>query len=145
MNLSKATPFVPLTFQKLVSFRNYAGIILGNSEKKFAIYGHPSMAESFCFRSSVEREEDPSRPLSHDLLNFILSGLDVRVLYVLINDYRDNVFYSRIFLEPCFTEGISRIVEIDARPSDSIPLALANKAPVFCLQSVFENVVRYEE
>ncbi|WP_213357613.1 bifunctional nuclease family protein [Chlamydiifrater phoenicopteri] len=145
MSTGKTNSFVPLTFQKLVNFRNYAGIVLGNREKNFAIYGHPSMAESFCFRSSVEGIEDHSRPLSHDLLNFVLSGLDVKVLYVLINDYKDSVFYSRIFLEAGAVGELTRIVEVDARPSDSIPLALANKAPVFCLQSVFDSVVCYEE
>ncbi|EPP34315.1 bifunctional nuclease family protein [Chlamydia ibidis] len=140
--LLQDTPLVLLNFYKLVSFCHYAGIILGTEEKKFAIYGHVAMGQAF-------HQEDSSgislqRPLTHDVLNFVFSGFDIHALRVVINDYKDNVFYTRLFLEQQQGEFV-HIVDIDARPSDSIPLALAQKVPILCVQSVFEAVTAYQE
>lgn len=71
------------------------------------------------------------RPLSHDLMKNIVSSLNAKVLRVIIHDIRDNTFYAKIVLE---NEGSS--VEVDARPSDSIALALRTDAPIFVSEKI---------
>lgn len=140
--LTQETPLILLGFHKLVKFCHYSAIVLGTAEKQFAIYTHILASQSFQspdpFQSSVLE-----RPLTHELLGFVLAGFDLHVSQVVIHQCTDNVFCSRIFLEQK-QEGFSRIVDVDSRPSDSIPLALAYKAPIFCVKSVFDATVPFE-
>ena len=65
------------------------------------------------------RDETFARPLTHDLLMMVIDGLGGRVERVVITDQRDGTYYARVFL------GRDRdVVAVDARPSDSIALAL---------------------
>src|SRR5262249_25159078 len=64
------------------------------------------------------------RPMTHDLLKSIISGLNASVTKVLVNNLSDNTFFALIYLE---TNG--ETVAIDSRPSDAIALALRMKTP----------------
>ena len=75
--------------------------------------------------------EKKERPLTHDLIGRILLGLGARIDHVVINDSRERTFYARIFLRMENELG-KKIVEIDARPSDSIVLALPAQAADLC-------------
>ncbi len=66
------------------------------------------------------------RPLSHDLMVSIISALGAKVQSVQIHDIQNNTFYAKIIIEK---DG--KTSEIDARPSDSIALALRTKAPIY--------------
>jgi len=55
---------------------------------------------------------------------------------VVINDLKNNTFYARIILK---REGESVIYSIDARPSDSIAVALRCGAPIFVADFIFER------
>ncbi|MER3501268.1 MAG: hypothetical protein IMHGJWDQ_000812 [Candidatus Fervidibacter sp.] len=66
------------------------------------------------------------RPMTHDLLFNAIKALGGKVERVIITDLRDNTFYATIMLRD--EKGIK---ELDARPSDSIALALRAKAPIF--------------
>jgi uncharacterized protein len=76
----------------------------------------------------------PPRPMTHDLLKNILDGLQAGVANIVISDLKDNTFYSRIALQ---TGGTT--VQIDARPSDAIALALRVNAPIYVAATVFEQ------
>jgi bifunctional DNase/RNase len=76
----------------------------------------------------------PSRPLTHDLLKMIIDSLNSSVSRIVINDLRDGTFFARIFIS---TE--SKEIEIDARPSDAIALAVRFKVPIFANDSVLEQ------
>ena len=71
------------------------------------------------------------RPLSHDLMKSILEAVNAKVLRVVIHDIHENTFYAKIVLE-----FGGRNLEIDARPSDSIALALRAKAPIFVSERI---------
>lgn len=66
-----------------------------------------------------------ARPLTHDLLKSVCDALEVRVTEVLINDLVEGVFHAKITLEQ---DG--RTVEVDARTSDAIALALRFNCPI---------------
>lgn len=78
------------------------------------------------------------RPMSHDLMKSIIEALNAKVLRVVIHDIHENTFYAKIVLE---ADG--KNLEIDARPSDSIALALRTSAPIFVSERIIleETVV----
>ena len=128
---------IQLTFDKIMQTRTYAVIILGARDKRFAIYTDPSIGRNLqMYLTGTEK----ARPLTHDLIDLIFQGFDVRVKQVAINDLQDTVYFARLFLEQQIGD-IRHIVEIDARPSDCITLALMNNVPVFCTEEVLEKSI----
>ena len=91
-------------------------------------------------RSIAQRLDDVSlpRPNTHDLARRLVEGLDGSVQRVTVTDLRDGTYYAVIALQ-----RHGRDVEIDARPSDAIALALRAAAPVFVREKLFE-AVQYE-
>lgn len=84
---------------------------------------------------SIELLNDkPKRPLAHDLIATVIRQLRARVVRVVICDLRDSVYYAQVLLE-----SPAGLLEIDARPSDSIVLALKFKAPILIEEQVFEK------
>jgi bifunctional DNase/RNase len=81
----------------------------------------------------------PPRPLTHDLIKTILEGVKAQVTQVSITDIRDNTFYAQITLRT----GVAS-VQIDARPSDAIALALRVKAPIYVEKTVLERAPAIE-
>ncbi|PIQ07938.1 MAG: hypothetical protein COW71_14510 [Ignavibacteriales bacterium CG18_big_fil_WC_8_21_14_2_50_31_20] len=76
----------------------------------------------------------PPRPLTHDLLKSFVDNLGVTVLEVIIDELRDNTFYSKIILD------ISSIKNsIDSRPSDAIALAVRASVPIYVSESVMKQ------
>lgn len=71
------------------------------------------------------------RPLSHDLMKSIIESLKATVSRIVIHDIHDNTFYAKVVLE---VDGKS--IEIDARPSDSIALALRANAPIYVSERI---------
>ena len=80
-----------------------------------------------------------SRPMTHDLLTNVISGLEGGIQKVVVSDLKGSTFYSLIYM--LIKE---QIVVIDARPSDSIALALRAHAPIFVEETVIENAKTLE-
>jgi bifunctional DNase/RNase len=68
----------------------------------------------------------PKRPLTHDLLKSVLDAFQAKVSKIGIVDLKDETYYAKIFVEVD-----SRVYAIDARPSDSIALALRTKSTIW--------------
>lgn len=81
--------------------------------------------EALAIRRLIAGEPFP-RPLTHDLLALVIEGLKARVTRVVITDLKDNTFFATLFVE-----RDQSVLSIDARPSDTIALALRAKAPIF--------------
>jgi bifunctional DNase/RNase len=79
-------------------------------------------------------QEHAERPLTHDLLDAVIRELDSELVKVQVDELRDSIFIGSVFLR---REG--KIVEIDARPSDAIALALGSKVPIFMAREVLER------
>ena len=74
------------------------------------------------------------RPMTHDLMLDALTNLDARIDHVLINDMKDGTFFARL----CLTQH-GRLIDLDARPSDAIALALRQSCPVYIDEGVLER------
>ena len=136
-----AKDLVPIAFHKIMQSRSYTVIIMGTPEKKFAIYTDPLVGENIQMQMA---EESHPRPLTYDLIGSIFAGFEIELLQVVIHDVEDTVYFARLFLEKR-GEGERQIVEIDARPSDCITLALKHNTPVFCKQAVLDKAIAVEE
>jgi bifunctional DNase/RNase len=79
------------------------------------------------------------RPLTHDLIGHILTGLGASIDHVVINDVNEGTFFARILLRMENELG-KKIVELDARPSDSTVLALQHQRPLFVARKVYDTV-----
>lgn len=132
---------VQLSFDKIMQTRSYTVVILSGNEKRFAIYTDPSIGR--VLQLYLTGTEKP-RPLTHDLMYSILGGLNVRIKQVVINDIQDTIYFARLFIEQ-HQNGIRHIIELDARPSDCITLALMSNAPVYCTAEVLEKTVAVED
>lgn len=74
------------------------------------------------------------RPLTHDLLKSVITEMGGRLAYILINDIRQETFYARLVIE---IQG--KKMDVDARPSDAIALAVRTKAPLFVSEAVMDK------
>ncbi len=74
------------------------------------------------------------RPLTHDLVKNIITGLKVRVSRIVVTEIFDNTYYSLIYL----TDG-KKEVPVDSRPSDAVAVALRVNAPIFVEDGILEK------
>lgn len=81
------------------------------------------------------------RPLTHDLLYQLVQRLGASVSAVQIRDYSDHTFFANLVL----TQADGSALELDARPSDAIALALRSGAPIFVADPVLEAAGIAEE
>lgn len=76
----------------------------------------------------------PPRPMTHDLIMMVIPVLGAQIIKVTIDEIIDNTFYAKISLRKD-----EEIFLIDARPSDSIAIALRAEAPIFITKSVLDE------
>ena len=81
----------------------------------------------------IEKVSTP-RPMTHDLIKNLLTGLDTRVHKVVVNELREDTFYAVIWLE---REG--HIISVDSRPSDALAIALRLDCPIFVEDDVLKT------
>jgi uncharacterized protein len=76
----------------------------------------------------------PERPITHDLLVNVLGAVDVEVHRVVVTSLSNEVFYARIL-----ATSNGRNLDIDARPSDAIAVAVRVGAPIFVADEVLDK------
>lgn len=121
--------------------RSYTVIILGTEEKRFAIYTDPSVGKNI---QQYLTEENKPRPFTHDLIGSIFRGLDIKPVQIVITDIEDTIYFAHLYLEQQMGEQ-KTMLEIDARPSDCLTLAVLYKIPLFCRKEIFEKAVAVQE
>jgi bifunctional DNase/RNase len=77
---------------------------------------------------------DTPRPMTHDLLSSVVTGLDAEIARITVTDLRENTFFALITLRMRTGE-----IEIDSRPSDALALAVRAGAPIFVADRVIEE------
>jgi len=90
--------------------------------------------EAAAIKMKLSQTKAP-RPLTHDLLSSVIDTLGFSLEKVVINDLVEWTFFAKLYLKN--NDSIKKI--IDARPSDSIALALRMNSPIFVEEKVFEN------
>ena len=81
----------------------------------------------------IEKVTTP-RPMTHDLIKNVLTGLDALVHKVVVTELKDDTFFAVIWLEKA-----GRVVSIDSRPSDALALALRMDCPIFVEEQVLKT------
>jgi hypothetical protein len=127
---------VEVSVKGVMPTANGCAVFLGNDDKTFVIYVDHSVGNAIQMTLSGVKKE---RPLTHDLIGHIFLGLGVKLDYVVINDVKDETFFARILLRMENELG-KKIIEIDARPSDSTVIALQAKRPIYVANKVFDSV-----
>ena len=127
---------VPVQIRGILPAPSGCALFVGNDDKVFVINVEPQMGAVI---GMFLRQTPKERPLTHDLIGSILLGLNITLERIVINDVSDGTFYARIILHMQNELG-RKIIEVDARPSDSIVLALQQKKPIFVALKVFNTV-----
>ncbi len=115
---------------------NGCAVFLGNDAKTFVIYMDRAIGEAI---QRAVNDEQAERPMTHNLMITLLDGLGAEVERVVVNDVKDGTFFARLIVSMENEIG-HKIVEVDARPSDSIVLALTCDKPLYAAQKVFDSV-----
>jgi bifunctional DNase/RNase len=76
----------------------------------------------------------PERPLTHDLMKLLVAGLGGELRRVVIASLRENTYLAQLLI---YRGG--EVFEVDARPSDSIALALRMNSPIFLNEELLER------
>lgn len=74
------------------------------------------------------------RPLTHDLVKSLLEGLGAAVERIVITELRGSTFFAQIMVR-----SGERLLAVDARPSDSIAIALRTRSPIFVDEEVLDR------
>jgi bifunctional DNase/RNase len=114
---------------------NGCAVFLGNDDKTFVIYVDHSVGNVIQMTLKGVKKD---RPLTHDLIGHIFTGLGAELERVVINDVNEGTFFARILLRMENELG-KKIIEIDARPSDATVLALQHKRPIYVARKVFDS------
>ena len=136
ISLSKETPptFIEMEVKgvRLDALGKNPVVILADKDGKKALPIWIGLPEA----NAIERELKnitPARPMTHDLLHSILAQAQAMVKEVKIVDLKDHTYYARLFLTLN-----KKLIEVDARPSDAIIIALKSKTPIFVLATILD-------
>src|SRR5215471_18814639 len=111
-------------------------LFVGNDQKVFVINVEPNMGAII---GMFLRESPKERPLTHDLMQSIFKGFNITVERVVITELKNSTYFARLILQQQ-NELARKIVEIDARPSDCLALATAQKRPIYVAHALFDQV-----
>ena len=117
-----------------VSLMNYQRVVIlkeKGTNRYLPIWIGPAEADAIAVKlQNVEL----SRPLTHDLLQSVISTLGASVDYIVVSGLKEDTFYARLALS---VDGVK--LDIDSRPSDALALAVRVGAPIYAEESVLEK------
>lgn len=117
-----------------VSMLNHQRVVIlkeKEAERYLPIWIGPAEADAIAVKL---QDYQVPRPLTHDLLGNVIGALGATVSSIIVCDLKNDTFFAKIILAVD-----SRQVEIDARPSDAIALAVRVKVPIFADESVLDK------
>jgi bifunctional DNase/RNase len=128
---------IPVQIRALIPTNAGTAVFLGNDEKVFTIYIDQAIGAAISlYLNSVEKE----RPLTHDLLANVLTALGAKVERVVINDFRNGIYFGRLIITAENELQQRKIIEIDARSSDCMAMAALQKSTIYVNGAVWEEV-----
>ena len=129
-------PVVEVQVRAVAAGSGGVAVFLGNEEKVIVIYVDQSVGVAIAFMQGTQRE----RPLTHDLLANILRALEAKIDRVIVNDLKHGTYFARLVLSAENELNQKKIIEIDARPSDCIAMAIQQSAPIYVSIDVWDAV-----
>jgi len=102
-----------------------------DGDRVLPIFIGPLEASAIAY--AIEKTKFP-RPLTLDLMRLIVEGLQGRIRRVIVTKLEEETFFAEVVIE-----AGDRVVAIDARPSDSVGLALRAEAPIYVAEAVMEK------
>jgi bifunctional DNase/RNase len=108
-------------------------IILRDQEGQRVLPIWVGVFEANAIALQIENVQTP-RPMTHDLLKNVIDDLRAQVERIVVCELKENTFYARIHMS-----ANGRALEIDARPSDAIALALRTHSPIFVEETVIQS------
>lgn len=117
-----------------VSLMNYQRVVILKekmADRYLPIWIGPAEADAIAVK--LQGVSVP-RPLTHDLLRSVIDALGATINSVIVTDLKNDTFYAKIALN---VDGGQ--IEIDARPSDALALAVRVEAPIYVEESVLER------
>lgn len=127
---------VPVQIRGILPANSGCALFVGNDEKVFVINVEPQMGKTI---SDFLRDAPKERPLTHDLMQNVFKGFGISVERVVITELKNSTYFARLILQQQNEIG-RKIVEIDARPSDCLAIAAAQKRDIFVSQALFNQV-----
>lgn len=127
---------VPVEIRGILPANTGCAIFVGNDDKVFVIQVESAMGLVI---NNFLRGLPKERPLTHDLMNSVFKGFNITVERVVITELKNSTYFARLILQQQNELG-RKIVEIDARPSDCLALACAQKRPLFVSAPLFAQV-----
>ena len=129
-------PVVPVKVRAVLPTNAGRAVFVGNDDKTFVIYVDESVGAAIAmFMAHTPKE----RPLTHDLMGHLMTALGAKVERIIINELKNSTYFARLILKQQNELG-TKLVEIDARPSDCLAIATAQKRPIFVTSSLFNQV-----
>jgi len=129
---------VPVQIRGILPSNSGHALFIGNDEKVFVITVEAQMG---LIIGMFLRDTPKERPLTHDLIQRVFKGFGITVERVIITELKNSTYFARLILQQQNElQSARKIVEIDARPSDCLAIAAAQKRPIFVTQSLFDQV-----
>lgn len=128
---------VGIDIKALIPTPSGTAVFLGNADKCFVIYVDPLVGSAISHQIEGGNSE---RPLTHDLIGHMLTGLGARIDRVVINDLKGATYYGRLIITVENELQQRKVLELDARPSDCLALSVRQKAPVYVTRRVWDEV-----
>lgn len=127
---------LPVEIRGILPAASGWAIFVGNDQKVFVITVEHNMGVIIGW---FLRDTPKERPLTHDLIQSIFKGFNISVERIVITELKNSTYFARLILQQQ-NELARKIVEIDARPSDCLALATAQKRPIYVTTNLFEQV-----
>ena len=127
---------IPVQIRGILPANSGCALFVGNDVKVFVINVEPAMGRVI---NEFLHDAPKERPLTHDLIANILKGFSIAVDRVVITELKNSTYFARLILHQQ-NELARKIVEIDARPSDCLAIATAQKRPIYVSAALFEQV-----
>ena len=112
-------------------------LFLGNVDKIFLVYIDNAVGAAIAMHLGGSI---PPRPQTHDLMTGLLQAMGAKVERVVINKMQGETFFARLIVSVENEVQEKKLIELDARPSDCIALALRMDAPIYVSREVWDEV-----
>lgn len=112
-------------------------VFLGDGSKVIVFYIDPAVGAAI---NATLAGQTPPRPMTHDLFIQALHGFGAKVTRMAIVAMDEGVYYARLILEASNELMERKILELDARPSDCLALAVRDDAPMFVVRALWDRL-----